>query len=73
MPSSRLEEFTPIFYPGSHAVIGASADGRKFGGRFPQALLNFGYPGRLYPINPQESQVLGLTTYPRVGNIPETV
>ena len=73
MPSSRLEEFAPIFYPRSHAVIGASADGRKFGGRFLQALLNFGYPGRLYPVNPQESQVLGLTTYPSVGDIPEPV
>jgi len=73
MSGSRLEEFAPIFYPRSHAVIGASADGRKFGGRFLQALLNFGYPGRLYPVNPQESQVFGLTTYPRVGDIPEPV
>ncbi|MEE8352863.1 MAG: CoA-binding protein [Dehalococcoidales bacterium] len=73
MPSSRLEEFAPVFYPKSHAVIGASANGRKFGGRFLQALLNFGYPGRLYPVNPQESEVLGLTTYRRIGDIPEPV
>ncbi len=73
MPSSRLEEFAPIFYPKSHAVIGASANGRKFGGRFLQALVNFGYPGLLYPVNSQESQVLGLTTYPRIGDIPGPV
>ena len=54
-------------------MIGASADGRKFGGRFLQALLNFGYQGRLYPVNPQESQVLGLATYPRIGDIPGPV
>ncbi len=59
MSSSRLEEFAPIFYPKSHAVIGASANGRKFGGRFLQAWLNFGYAGRLYPVNPPGERSLG--------------
>jgi acyl-CoA synthetase (NDP forming) len=54
-------------------VIGASADIRKFGGRFLDTLLSFGYGGKTYPVNPQESQILGLKTYPRVGDIPEPV
>jgi len=62
-----------MFYPKSHAVIGASANVRKFGGRFLGTLLSFGYGGKLYAVNPRESQVLGLETYARVGDIPEPV
>ncbi len=62
-----------MFYPKSHAVIGASASLQKFGGRFLGVLLSFGYGGRLYAVNPQESQVQGMETYARVGDIPETV
>ena len=70
---NRLEEFAPIFYPKSHAVIGASANARKFGGRFLGALLRFGHKGKLYAVNPQESQILELETYQRVSDIPEPV
>ncbi|MBI3040603.1 MAG: CoA-binding protein [Chloroflexi bacterium] len=71
--SARLGEFAPIFYPKSQAVIGASADAGKFGGRFLKGLVSFGYTGKLYPVNPQESQILGLKTYSRVGDIPGPV
>jgi len=73
MSGEILEEFASIFYPKSHAVIGTSAQVRKFGGRFLRALLSFGYVGKLYAMNPRESQVLGLETYHRVGDIPGTV
>ncbi len=73
MSGNRLEELAPVFYPKSHAVIGASASEHKFGGRFLKTLLNFGYSGKVYPVNPQESEVLGLKTYARVGDIPEPV
>ena len=47
MASDRLGGFAPIFYPKSHAVIGASVDVRKFGGRFLKGSLSFGYTGKL--------------------------
>lgn len=62
-----------MFYPKSHAVIGASADVIKYGGRFLRALISFGYSGRLYPVNPNEKEILGIKTYPRIGDIPEPV
>lgn len=71
--SSKLEEFAPIFQPRSHAVVGASVDVTKFGGRFLRVLLTFGYPGKLYPVNPHESDILGIKTFPRVTDIPEPV
>ena len=69
----KLEDFAPIFYPKSHVVIGASSDTRKFGGRFLKVLLSFGYKGKTYPVNPRESQILGLKTYFRVSDILEPV
>jgi acyl-CoA synthetase (NDP forming) len=73
MISNKLEKFALIFQPRSHAVVGASSDVTKFGGRFLRVLLNFGYPGKLYPVNPNESDILGLKTFPRVADIPEAV
>jgi acyl-CoA synthetase (NDP forming) len=71
--SSKLEEFASIFRPRSHAVIGASADVTKFGGRFLRVLLTFGYPGKLYPVNPHETDILGIKTFLHVTDIPEPV
>jgi acyl-CoA synthetase (NDP forming) len=73
MSENKLDEFAPIFYPKTHAVIGASSDMRKFGARVLQVSLTFGYRGRLYPVNPQESEVQGMKTYASVKNIPGPV
>ena len=73
MVKDLLKEFSPIFYPKSHAVIGASPDQSKYGGVFLRALLEFGYKGQVYPINPHETEILGLKTYPRVSSIPSQV
>jgi len=70
MSSNRLDEFAPIFFPQTLAVIGASSDVRKFGGRVLQATLAFGYGGRLYPVNPQESEVQGLKAFASVKDVP---
>jgi acyl-CoA synthetase (NDP forming) len=68
-----LQEFAPIFYPKTHAVIGASADIRKFSGRYLRVLLAFGYQGKIFPVNPRESEIFGFKTYARVSDIPEPV
>ena len=73
MSGNKLDEFAPIFYPKTHAVIGASSDARKFGGRVLQVSLTFGYSGRLYPVNPQESEVQGMKTYASVKDIPGSI
>ena len=53
-----LDEFAPVFHPQSHTTVGASSNGRKFGGRYLQALLYFGYAGRPYPVNPQPTVIV---------------
>ncbi|HEV7866977.1 MAG TPA: CoA-binding protein [Chthoniobacteraceae bacterium] len=55
----------------SVAVIGASQDRRKFGNKAVRAYLEFGYT--VFPVNPKESLIEGLTTYPNIAAIPSRV
>jgi len=61
----------PFFKPGSVAVLGASRMPGKGGYNIIENLLRLGYPGEIYPINPQAKQILGLAVYPDMNNIPE--
>lgn len=52
------------------AVIGASEDQTKFGGRLYKTLLQHRYNGAVYPINPGRDTLFGLKTYPDVAATP---
>ena len=67
MPMHPLEE---ILNPQSIAVVGASGNPNARGFDFIQPLLKFGYKGKLYPVNPKYSEVLGLKAYPSIKEIP---
>ncbi|WP_431284883.1 acetate--CoA ligase family protein [Humitalea sp. 24SJ18S-53] len=56
--------------PESVAVIGASDDMGKFGGRVVAYLKKFGYPGQILPINPRRAVVMELPAYASVGAAP---
>ena len=56
--------------PRSVAVIGASRDPVKRGHRAIKTLLGDGYQGRILPINPKESEILGLACYPDLASAP---
>ena len=53
------------------AVIGASSDPRKFGNRAVRAFRRQGYT--VIPINPNEKEVEGLTTYASVLDVPGAI
>jgi len=55
----------------SIAVIGASPDPNKVGYAVLRNLLAF--PGKLYPVNPRHTLILGRTVYPTLSAIPEPV
>jgi len=61
----------PVFYPESIAVIGASPNPSKPGNIALKALTNFN--GRIYPVNPNYSEILGFKCYPDVLSIPGNV
>lgn len=70
MSSDHLES---IFHPGSLAVVGASGSSGSYGYIFMQSLINCGYEGQIYPINPNESEVLGFKAYPALKDTPGLV
>jgi len=62
-----------FLYPDSIAIVGASRDQTKRGFRSIQKLLEDGYAGAIYPVNPKESCILGMKCYPSVSDIPGDV
>jgi acetyltransferase len=67
------EEYKPIFNPDSIAVIGASKNPRKLGYHCLTSLVRGGYNGKVYPVNPNLSEVYGFEAYPSIGDIPGKV
>lgn len=61
-----------LFEPQSVAVVGVPRTPRP-GQLFLQALLDPGYRGRIYPVNPNAREILGLPCYPSVTSLPEAV
>ena len=57
--------------PTSVAVIGASDNRNKIGGRPIYFLKTFGYRGKVYPINPNRSEVQGFACYASLDALPE--
>jgi acetyl-CoA synthetase (ADP-forming) len=60
-----------LLAPRSVAVIGASEDQSKFGGRVFRMLLKHGYDGAVYPINPNRPELFGLKTYADIAATPQ--
>ncbi len=62
-----------ILDPHSLAIVGASNDPSKRGHQTLRRLLADGFPHPIYPVNPRETEVLGLTAYPSLSAIEEPV
>jgi acyl-CoA synthetase (NDP forming) len=62
-----------VFRPRAIAVVGASDDPVKIGGRPLAFLLRHGYAGRVYPVNPARATVQGLPAFPSLSAIPDAV
>jgi acyl-CoA synthetase (NDP forming) len=67
------ERLNRVFYPRTIAVIGASAAPEKLGHACVASLLEAGFRGLIYPVNPSANEILGLTAYPSVGAIPSEI
>jgi acyl-CoA synthetase (NDP forming) len=60
-----------VFESRSVAVVGASKDPLKAGHQVVRALLAAGYVGKIYPVNPNENEILGLPCFSSVAEIEE--
>lgn len=66
-------ELDAIFHPRSIAVVGASPDPTSMGYLYIRRLLDYGYGGQVYPINPKYEELLGLNVYPELKDVPGRV
>src|SRR5262245_60980099 len=62
-----------LFHPQTVAVIGAKDDLGSVGRTIMFNLLSASFKGRIYPVNPKRSQVLGLKTFPTIASVPEPI
>lgn len=60
-----------LLNPSSIVVVGASADIHKPGGKVLKNLLNCGFKGALYAVNPKETEVQGIKCYAKVDDLPQ--
>jgi predicted CoA-binding protein len=56
--------------PKSVAIVGASDNPHKVGGRPILFMKKYGYKGRIFPINPTRAEVQGYTAYPDLASLP---
>ncbi|MDM0025325.1 acetate--CoA ligase family protein [Variovorax saccharolyticus] len=66
-PGTGLDAF---FKADGVAVIGASDDITKIGGRPVQLLRKYGYAGPIYPVNPKGGTIQGLQAYASILDTP---
>ena len=73
VPAARsfIPDLRAVFSPSSVAVIGASDDIRKWGGSALRNLLDGGYTGTIYPINPRGGVFFGIQSYRSLEEVPE--
>ncbi len=65
-----VRDMNRIMMPESVAVIGASSEDGKIGNSVMKNLINGGYKGEIYPINPSASEILGRKAYKSVKDVP---
>ena len=66
----RGDAFLRALHAEHVAVVGASADPTKLGHQTLRNLLEGGFQGTLYPINPKAEEILGIRCYPTIDAVP---
>ncbi|HEY73830.1 MAG: CoA-binding protein, partial [Chloroflexi bacterium] len=62
-----------LFNPQAVAVIGASTKELHIGNRIVKNLLDFGFKGPIYPINPKADEIRGVKAYGSILDVPTDV
>ena len=68
-----MKNLSKMFKPESVAVIGASNTPGKVGYIIVDNLINDGFEGKIYPVNPKGGEILGKQAYASIKDIPEKV
>lgn len=71
--SEVLNDITAVLEPKSVAVIGASTNPTKTGHVLLKNIVVNGFPGKVFPINPNADEIIGLKAYPKILDVPEDI
>lgn len=66
-----MQNLDALLRPNKIALIGASKNFNKLNGRPLKFLLEHGYEGTIYPVNPNYKDIAGLACFPSVSETPE--
>ena len=68
-----VAQMNKVMKPDAVAVIGASDETGKIGNSVMKNLINGGYKGKIYPINPSADKIMGLQAYKSVKDVPGNI
>ncbi len=68
-----VRQMNKVMKPDAVAVIGASDETGKIGNSVMKNLINGGYKGKIYPINPSADKIMGLPAYKSVKDVPGAI
>ncbi|MEE9913428.1 MAG: CoA-binding protein [Deltaproteobacteria bacterium] len=71
----NTESLDFLFHPQTIAIAGVSEKVKQFnaGLKYLEGLMQFGFKGKLYPMNPAGGEINGMTIYKSVKDIPDKV
>ncbi len=70
---TSTDSLGPLLEPASIAIIGASNDPTRIGGRPLLYTRDAGFAGPIYPVNPNRDSVQGLPSFASIGEVPGPV
>ncbi len=73
MPNLSRPDLAPLLAPRTIAVIGASRHATHMGHQVLSNLIDFGFTGTVYPVNPTAPAVRSVRAYRTIGDVPEPV
>ncbi len=70
---NAAEQMRKFVEPKSVAIFGVSRRTGETANNILENLQSYDYQGRIYPINPNATEILGVKTYPRVADITDDI
>jgi len=70
-PRTFQPNLRAVLSPESVAIVGASGDVSKWGGSALRNIIDGGYAGKIYPVNPRGGVFFGLPAYASLDELPE--
>jgi acetate---CoA ligase (ADP-forming) len=64
------EQISALLAPRSIAIVGAGSSAGSIGARAVAALVDSGFDGQIYPINPKRDEIQGVRAYPSLLDVP---